>query len=75
MKLLNKLVASLTMIGALASVQVAHADPVLDAGWSSDQIDYSATDSIYSPYLYALSGPAVMTFTTSVVRSTENSTT
>ncbi len=37
--------------------------PVLDAGWAYDQIDAAATDSVDSPYVYNLAGPANLTIT------------
>ena len=37
--------------------------PVLDMGWSYDAIDAADTDSIDSPYIYALLAPAVFSIT------------
>ena len=44
------------LLSLVVSVQAA---PILDAGWAVDQIDQSAKDSQFSPYIYNLVGPAV----------------
>lgn len=45
----------------------ASAAPVLDAGWSYDQVNLSFTDSIYSPYVFSLTSPACFRITDAFV--------
>ncbi len=54
------LVACALMLLPAASAVAA---PILDAGWAADQIDAAATDSVFSPYVYDLSGDAVFSIT------------
>ena len=44
-------------------VQSVQATPVLDAGWTGDQIDGSFVDSEQSPYVFSLSAPAYFRIT------------
>lgn len=72
-----KSLACLVMLGATVSVvqaDVLNYDPtqpapapVLDNGWTYDQIDYAWTDSLDSPYNLVLSGWAMFTITDSFV--------
>lgn len=50
------------LVAAMASAASA-VGPVLDGGWASDQIDGAFVDSMNSPYLYTLAGPAYLRVT------------
>lgn len=56
-----KKVAVLCLFAMIAGT--ASAAPVLDAGWSYDQINQSFTDSIESPYIFSLTTPAYFRIT------------
>jgi hypothetical protein len=55
-------VLALGLVVALG-VQSVQATPVLDAGWTFDQIDDSFVDSEQSPYVFSLSAPAYFRIT------------
>jgi len=48
---------------AVVMVGSASAAPVLDAGWSGDQINAAFIDSLGSPYVYNLTNPALFRIT------------
>ena len=48
---------------AVMMVGTASAAPVLDAGWFGDQINLAFVDSLGSPYVYNLTGPALFRIT------------
>jgi hypothetical protein len=54
----------LGLLGALLfGAQGAAALPILDGGWSYDQVDAASADSIGSPYDFTLAGPAWLRIT------------
>jgi len=67
MKLLKPLLVSAVAVCALSFVKPAQAGPVLDAGWSSDEITQAATDSLGSPYSFSLAGAADFSITDAYV--------
>jgi hypothetical protein len=59
--MMMKKVAVLCLFAMIAGT--ASAAPVLDAGWSYDQVNQSFTDSVGSPYVFSLTSPACFRIT------------
>ncbi len=56
-------VMAVTLTFPLAVHATPIAPPVVDGGWAYDQIGAASTDSDFSPYVYALSAPALFSIT------------
>ncbi len=70
MKILTKLICGLVLVAATVSSQALNYDPaqpapapVLNAGWTYDQVNGPWINSVDSPYAFALPGPAMFTIT------------
>lgn len=59
---LSFLIVTISLM-VMLSVVPAGAAPVLDAGWDSDVIVAASTDSLGSPYIFTLTGPASFSIT------------